>query len=182
MRTIIGDKASFGIEIDIKQYEPHLRGKSCLWMDGNQIGDFDDENILSPFLNSLMRITLKHQQLWLEELNGLNCKQLYDKISPFHDNPDVFFELTEEEKDEYVKYDVFIFQFGENFDQWVLHPIVRNNTCKFIWSFPSTHKKFKSGDNNLNCFDVPLTVVYQAYKDLCELIPGNYWPILVERI
>lgn len=182
MGTVIGNKTNFGIELDITQYEPQLRGKSCLWIGGNQIGDFDDENILAPFLNSIMRIAVKHQQLWLDELHGLNCKQIYDTISPFHDDPDRFYDLTEKEKDEYIKYDIFIFQFGENFDQWILHPIVKNDTCKFIWSFPSTHREFKNGGDNLNCFDVPLTVVQQVYKQLCAMIPHKYWPILIERM
>lgn len=183
MKKNIGEKNLFAIEIDIVKYEPWIWGRSCLWINNIQIGDYDDENILSPFIRSLMRIALKYQALWFDELNGLECKELFYLINPFYNNPDEFYNLTFEEQGNYIKYDIFNFQFGENFDQWILRPIVKNDICKFLWvQIPKGDNDTYETRNNIQCFDIPLKNVQKVYRDLCNLIPNQYWPSTLEKL
>lgn len=183
MKKIIGDKKVFALGVDILKYEPWIWGRTCLWVNNHQVGDFDDQNILGPFIGGLERIVIKHQELWYEELEGLKCKELFYKVFPFYNEPDQFYELSDEEQESYSKYDTFIFHFGENFDDWVITSVVRDNICKFLW----VHTPRRDNDtyevrNNIRCFDVPLKDVQKVYIQLCELIPDQYWPTLVEKL
>lgn len=183
MDKIIGSKSQFAIGINIMKYEPWIWGNSCLWINNTQIGDYTDENILGPFMRSLMRLAMKFDKLWLEELDGLICNQMFEQINPFFNNPDEFFDLPVEKQNDYIKYDIFLFEFGENFDDWIINPVIKNGNCKFIWLHdPSRGKERIDIKSKVNCFDVPLEKIQEAYKEFVQLIPDQYWPKMLEKL
>jgi hypothetical protein len=180
MKKILGDKKIFAIGITISKYEPRIEGKSCIWINNSKIGDCDDENILAPFIRSLMRISIKYQELWYEEFEGLECEELFNKVFPFHDNPNDFYDLNAKDQEYYIRYDRFIFEFGENFDNWLLTSIVRKDNCKFIWAYlKESTDDFKT--KSIKCFDVPLQYVQGIYRELCRLIPDSNWPTFIKK-
>lgn len=182
MEKVIGEKKSFAVGIDIIKFEPWIWGRSCLWINNIQIGDLKDENILGPFIGSLMRIAVKSDKLWLDELEGLTCEQMFSTIHPFLNNPDAFFDLTYEQQGNYVKYDLFLFEFGENFDDWIINPIVKDDNCKFIWLFdPSRGKEKQKIKDSVKCYDVPLEKIQEVYKEFAKLIPDEYWPNMIMK-
>ena len=183
MEKIIGDKKSFAVQIHISRYEPWLWGKTCIWINNSQIGDFEDENILGPFIGSLMRVAIKSQGLWFKEFEGLDCREIFTTINPFYGDPDKFYDLPGDQQEKYTKYDIFLFQFGENFDNWLLYPIVKGEMCKFIWRM-YVHSKSDNTEvhNQIHCFDVPLRDIQEVYRQFCRLVPDQYWPTMIEKL
>src|SRR5688572_12925121 len=134
MEKILGKKEAFAIGVDIKKMPPpHIWGRSCLWINNIQIGDFEDENILGPFIQSLMRITVKHKSFWNEKFNGVSCEEVFYKIYPFYNEPDSLLTLSSEELEKYESFENFSLYFGENFDNWSINLLVRSELCTFIW-------------------------------------------------
>ena len=181
MKKLIGDKKSFAIDISILNYEPSIWGKSCIWINNDKLGDFEDENVLAPFIGSLMRIAIGYQELWYDEFEGLECEALFNEIFPFYNRSDDFYALTSEEQKYYTRYDIFIFEFGENFDNWMVTSVVTKNICKFLW-VDGKEIGTDKGSKRIKCFDVPLEDVQKVYKELCKLIPDKYWPTLIEKL
>jgi hypothetical protein len=52
----LGKKESFAVEIVITTHEPILQGNSCIWIENNQIGNFESHEYLFPFIKSLFGI------------------------------------------------------------------------------------------------------------------------------
>lgn len=182
MHRIIGDKNLFAVEIDVLKYSPKLWGRSCLWIKNSQLGDFNDENILASFISSIMRIAIRYKTLWLDELSDLSIADLFYTINPFFTEPKKFYDLTYVDQEKYVKYDRFRFEFGENFDDYMINPVVKENICTFLWvtNLSTVDSSFKS--DSIQSFDVKLETIQNVYKDLCEQIPDQYWPTMIEKI
>ncbi len=180
MKKLIGDKRVFALEIEIIKFKPTPWGKNCLWINNQQIGNFNDENVFSPFIRSMQRIAVEPHELWFEELDGLGCKEMFNKVFPFFHEPHLFYELSDEEQDMYCKYDTFIFNFGENFDSWAITSVFSGKACKFLWlKNPKIDNEIL---NNIQCFDVPYTDVQEVYRQFCKLIPNKYWPTSIKKL
>ena len=181
MKKLIGDRRSFAIEIEIIQFKP-LWGKSCLWINNCQIGHLDDENYLAPFLGSAYRIAKRHKDFWLEELAGLKCKDAFYAIHPFYNEPHKFDELSSDEAKPFFKYDIFIIQWGENFDDWIVDVIVDNNLCQFMWVYtPLRDNDSFEAKNNIQCHSVKLEDIQRCYDELVTLVPDEHWPGLIPK-
>lgn len=178
MYYFIGKKESFGIEIEISSFEPKLAGRVRLAIGSKWVGNFDEENYLYQFLRSLYRISLKHSDLWSPRFEGLDCRQIFYTIHPFFDEPDLFFDLSDEEQQALEVYDVFLMMWGENFDGCSIRTVVKDGICTFIWV---TESEYLSRNADLNCVNVPLTAVQDAYKEICKIIPDSYWPSSIEK-
>ncbi len=175
MNYLIGKKELFAVEVNVSTNK--WGHKTALWLNNTRIGDWQDKNLLAPFINSLYRVALKNEDLWLNELEGLNCRQVFLTTNPFYNNPDKFYDLAVAEQEKLTRFDKFLFNWGENFDRWHLQVIVRKNICKFLWIQPTAYAtNTYEARNNIQCFDVPLAMVQEVYYELGNLIPEKYWP------
>lgn len=172
MHFLFGDKELFAIEIEFLELEPSLYGRSAVWLGGERIGKYmNDENVLGPFMSSLMRIANNPEYFWVSELEGLNSKEAFLKSHPFWFDPDSFSDATEEEIDNAIKYDAFLMQWGENFDQCVLTVIIRNEECTFFYN----RNRIQHIDE-IKFIRVPLRNVRDVYEKLYTAIPSVNWP------
>lgn len=172
---LLGDKSIFAVRIEVSEIEPDIQGRTALWLKGVQIGDFADQEYLWPFFISIQRIANDSGKLWLDELEGLSCIEAFGQISPFFDNPEAFYDLTDKESSALVKYDRFLFHFGENFDDWDIKVIVRNETCRFLWvSLIADKNEGGSNAQNANCCDVPLSLVRDVFSQMLEAVSYKF--------
>lgn len=180
MHTLIGEKHSFGIEIEIIKTRPHLWGKVALWVDGTRLGNFEDENILSAFINTLANIVYEHKSLWEHEFEGLSCKEIFYRIHPFYNNPEGFFDLSDSEQRSLERYDKFLFQWGESFDNWTLRVVVKDSECNFLWVH-APDRDFDTYEvrNNVKCGTVGLNQVIDGFNKLQTMVPDHDWPEVV---
>ena len=75
MLKVIGNKRFFALEYEILKVQPHIAGRSAIWVNNNRIGHINDVNILGPYMRSLSRIVLNPETFWLDEFNGLECSE-----------------------------------------------------------------------------------------------------------
>jgi hypothetical protein len=162
---IIGDSSIFAIELEITNTVPKVVGKSRLWINNSPIGDFEDENILWPFFNSIRRIINNSNSLWFDEFDGKNCVEIFYTIHPFYGNPDDFWNLTSDKQKRLDKYDIFYFFWGENFDRYIINTVIRNDVCQFSWT---------SGTKEVDiaCFSIQMAIIRDCYKVMIELFPN----------
>jgi hypothetical protein len=178
MEKIIGDTKTFAIGININKFSPSLVGNSCLWINSFQVGDFEDENILGPFLNSLMRVARNHNKLTDDRLIGKSNEEIFSTIEPFYERKDNFDRLSKAKREVIVSFDKFFFHWGENFDNYVLIPYVSNGVCKFMWG-PIQQKGGQK--NRITYFDVKIEYIQKCYYELVESIPSEFWPKLISK-
>ena len=140
--------------------------------------------MLGPFLRQLATVATEYDDYWEPELQGLNCKDMFLATHPFFENPEALYDLSHDETEKYIKYDKFLLQWGENFDRWTLSVVVRNEICKFLWFSDWTTKRENNPDfkNGIKCTDVPIKDVQAVYKEVCALIPDEYWPRSLKKI
>lgn len=184
MCQFIGRKESFGVEIEVTKMTPSLWGKTALWLNGIKIGHFEDEDVLGPFINSIGRLVTESNTLWEPEFKGLNCQEIFYRITPFY-NEDLskFWTLTEVEQDALVSFDKYLFGWGENFDDWTLRVVVDNEVCKFMYVYtPNRDADSYEVRNNIQCFNVYKNEVQLVYAEICKLIPEPYWLRMIKRI
>lgn len=177
MHFILGDKENFGVELELKT---EWNNKTALWIQGNRLGDWEDENLLAPFLNSMYRISRKHDTFWLDELEGLSCYETYLTMHPFYNNPDEFFDLPEEDQDALIRFDKFLLEWGENFDQWGVVVTYKNDECTFLWVNNGLRKTFEQ-KNDIRCAKAKLSDVQKVYDELTKTIPEKDWPALIPK-
>lgn len=182
MEKVIGNTNLFALKIDIIRFKPHLWGKSALIINNIQLGVFEEENVLAAFIISLSRIYSQFNTLWLEELEGLSCKEMFNKINPFFKDPNSFYNLSELEQENIIKYDRFNFHFGENFDDYLINSVVKANTCKFLWVSNLRKVDATYSDNLIQCFDIPLDEIHSTIKEFYNIIPSEFWPTLIEKL
>ena len=177
MKHIIGDKDIFAIEFEIFNFKPPAKGKSLIWIGNNSIGDYQMEDTFHYLLRSLYRIIFRNKDLWLEELKFLDCKNIYYKIVPFYNNPDDFYKLSYEEQGLFLKYDNFLFEWGDSFSDWNIRVIVNENVCKFLWAYtPLADDNEFEVRNNIKCFNVDLTIIKDVYDKVVPLMPIESLP------
>jgi Immunity protein 42 len=183
MHHLIGNKNHFAVEIDFMTMTPRLWGKTALWINGIQVGDFEDENILGPFIGSLARVISYSNSLWNPQFEGLNCEEIFYTIDPVFDDPDSFYDLPDAEQEALEQLDIFSFAWGENFDDWVIYVIVKDELCKMIWFYdPDRGLGNKKAKGSVQCFEVPLADIKNVYRSMCNLIPDRYWPTLIKKL
>lgn len=174
---IIGNKQTFAVQVEILKFEPWVWGKSAIWVGGEILGDYDDENIMGPFIGTLMDIALHSDKYWDEELKGLDDKDIFYTIHPFYNNPDGFYDLSDEEAKKYYKYDKYLMGWGENFDDYTISIVDKKELCLFIWVYtPNRDDDNFEVRNNIKSFEVPLLEIQEVYRQFCTLIPNEYWP------
>jgi len=176
MHHLIGKKEVFAVELELTGNK--WDNKTAIWLNDTRIGDWDDENLLAPFLRSLRTIALKYREFWLDELMGLDCHQIYLTIHPFYNDPDNFFSLSETEMDELTRFDKFLLTWGENFDSWGLSLTCRDEVYKFMWVHsPNGKEDSFEVRNDVKCFDVAFRQVQDVYQELLNIIPKEAWPM-----
>lgn len=182
MTNLIGDKKVFAIEFEIHEFKSGFNSNSLIWLNNNPIGNFTEVGYFSAILYALNRIIRNPEELWLSELDNLNCKDIFYTIIPCYNNPDSFFDLSREEQNRLIKFDKFLFEWGDGFADWNLRVVVNKGKCKFIW----VHTPLRDDDsyevrNNIKCFDVDLIVVKNIYNELVKFIPDELWPSLIPK-
>lgn len=184
MYKLIGNKESFAVEIDllrIEEYNKQCWIKSRLWIGGNLIGIFEeDENYLWPFISSLRVIAEKPEIFWDDELEGLTCTETFFTINSFFGRFDDYMKLSDEEAAYYQKYQKYEFMWGENFDQWKINVVIKDSFCTFLWlsywnEDGSENKEYNDYVKVVQCFKVPLSEVQNVYKEVYDMIPKDYW-------
>ena len=128
-------------------------------------------------------MALDSGELWDPELKDLNCQESFYKIRPLYNDFSRFYTLTDTEQKAVEYFDKYLFEWGENFDDWTLLVIVRGSICKFLY----VHTSNRDNDtyevkNEISCFNVNKEEVQLAYSELCMLIPERYWPVMIKRI
>jgi hypothetical protein len=157
MHIVAGDQKSFAVEMEITSDK--WRNKTALWLNGARIGDWDDENLLAPFLNSFENLAENYETLWDNDLVGLDCRQIFLTIVPDYFAPDAFYDLSPKDQESLTRFDKYLFQWGENFDSWILRIVYRDGICKFLWAHPTA-------PNDIHCHDVKLEDVLKVYNDI----------------
>ncbi len=183
MITIVGNKEIFAVEFDGLELTPGFNCYVKIWINNVEIGDFTEISYFSSVLHSLSNIIYQtYSRLWVEELDGLSCKDIFYTITPCYNDPESFFDLSESEMDALIKYDRFLFNWGDAFNDWYLKVVVNEDICKFLW----VHTPLGDDDsfdvrNKIKCFDVELKVVKDVYDQLAKFIPNELWPTLITR-
>lgn len=179
MHKLIGNKQTFGIEVYITPDK--WKNKTALWIKNERVGDWEDEDLLVPFINSIYRIANQYEEFWLPELEGLDCYQIYMTIHPFYNNPDDFYDLNEHEQEKLIRFDKFQLFWGENFDAYGLNMVYRNNRCEFLWH-PSTLNKPNDLEirNTILCYEVDLKEVQYCYNELIKILPRELFPTWIK--
>lgn len=181
MYKLIGNKESFAVEIEflrVEEYNKQCWIKSRLWIGGNPIGLFDeDENYLWAFFSSLRVIAEKPEIFWDDVLAGLSCTELFLAINPFIDNFDAYTRLSREEAEPYDHIEgKYRFMWGENFDRWRLNVVIEDSTCIFLWYlFRNSDGSENENYNSTKCFRVALSEVQKAYEEVYAMVPKEYW-------
>ncbi len=182
MKKIIGNKKTFAVEFEIIEFSPKLLSKSIIWINKIKIGNFDEVGYLAPLLNSLNRIVERKSNLWDNELGKLNCKEIFYKIIPFYNNPNSFYDLSIEEQESFIKFDKYIFDWGDGFNDWILRVLVKKDICKFLWVHtPLGDEDSFSVRNDIKCFDVAMSEIELVYNEFITLVPEEAWPTLIKK-
>ena len=171
MHYLIGDKKSFAVELDISTNK--WKNKTAIWLNHVRIGDWDDENVLAPFVRSMYRIATEHDMFSLDEIERLDCKKTYSIIHPFYLNPDAFFDLTSSEQVSYFKYDKFLLDWGENINSYGLTMVFSAGICKFIWDADSEKTREACNFDLIICHEVPVLEVMDVYSELKTILKQN---------
>ena len=177
MHKIIGNKKIFAIELELSKDLGNPSAKQRIWINNAHIGNFKEDNYLFPLLKCLQRISEDNNILWLDEFEGLNCDQLYDKITPLKKNPDDFWLLNKEEMKELQKYDRFLFDWGASFEAWDIKIVIYNKVSTFLWTAAITPQE----NGTVNCFSIPQDIIQQIFLSLKNLIPIDQWPTQIDR-
>jgi hypothetical protein len=187
MYKLIGKKETFAVEIANVVAPPKWESddfwiKSAIWINSIKLGEWEDINLVGIFLRSMYRIARQYETFWVEELEGLNCKELFLTIHPNYNDTDSFYDLPEEEQARLTQFDKFLINWGENFADWILSVIYKNGLCKFLWvCIPLRGDDSYEVRNNIQCFDVKLEQVQEVYNDLIKIIPDKDWPSLIPK-
>jgi Immunity protein 42 len=182
MINLVGDKNIFAVEFEILEFASGLNSMVRFWINNNTVGDFNEIGYLSAVIGRLNGITDSPSKFWLPELSNLSCKDMFYTITPFYNNPNDFFDLPEDEQEKLIRYDVFISEWGDAFDDWDLKTVINNGICKFLWVHaPLGDEDSYEVRNNIQCFDVKLEYVQEVYKELAKLIPYENWPSMIPR-
>lgn len=180
MNYLIGNKEIFAVEIEISQQK--WDNQTSIWLNNIKVGDWEDKNILAPFINSLYRIARKYDDLELDKFNDLECEQIYLAIHPHFENPDEFFDLTLEDQKAFAIFDKYIFSWGEDFDSWGLSVIYKEGFCKFLWLQTSLNNETNLNvRNKFQCYEVELKLIQEVYNELTKIIPDSEWPVLIPK-
>jgi len=175
MHYLVGHTSSFAVELELSGDK--WDNRTAIWLNNIRIGDWDDKNLVAPFLRSLRRVALKHNEFWENELDGLNCYQLFLAIHPFYNNPDDFYSLAEIEMNALLKFDKFLIFWGENFDAWALTIVYKDASLTFLWRYsPNGNEDSYETRNDIKCFDVALSEVKEVYNKLVDVLPREIWP------
>lgn len=182
MINIVGDKETFAVEFEILKlgngFDSHLR----IWINNTSLGDFSETTYFVHLLGCINSICRKPKNLWFEEFNGLSCNDIFYKIIPCYNNPESFFNLSQGEMDALVKYDRFLFNWGDAFNDWYLKVVVNEDICKFLWVHtPLGDEDSFAVRNDIKCFDVELKILKEVNKQLSKFIPDELWPKLITR-
>lgn len=167
IHKLIGDKASFAAELIISSGK--WDNQTCIWINNQRLGKWEDKNLLGPFINSLYRVSEKYESFAFQPGEKQDCRQLFLGIHPLFEDPDAFFDLSEAEQDAQIPFDRFLIEWGENFDQVHLSMIYENNSCTFLWADekePHDHKR----DYTYHCSKVPLQTVQNVYRELRSIL------------
>ncbi len=162
---IIGNKDKLAIEIEINNYKESYLGKSAIWINSDRIGNFEDVIPLYPFFNTLAYIINNYNDLWDAQFQNHSIVDIFNIINPFFDNTDSFFDLSESEQKDLIRFDKFLFFWGENFDQWILNVFYYKEQFTFLYSSHSNfHLKFYSISSNefINLVNL-ITTKYFSY-------------------
>lgn len=82
LKNIIGKKETFAIEYEvINILKPFVYGKFCYWIDGKQVGDYENGVTLSDILGLLPSIVQDNGKRYHEELFHLELKELFSRIT-----------------------------------------------------------------------------------------------------
>jgi hypothetical protein len=174
MNLVVGNIDVFAIELRIT--DDKWSNQTAIWIDRQRLGNWEDRNLLYPFLNSLKRLISDRDQLWLDELSDLICYQLYLAVHPFYNNSDKFFNLSEFEMKNLERYDKFLFSWGENFDSWGLTAIYEKENYKFLWVKDGNQKSTVS-KNMIQCKEIPYKIFEDVYEGLKQQLPRTLWPV-----
>ncbi len=173
MYKIFGNKLDFAVEVDIstKKWE----SRTLLWLKGEKLGDWEDKNLIAPFFGSLKRLAVSYNKLWLDELAGLSCLETFLKINPFYIDPNRFYDLSESEQESLVRFDKFILDWEENFNNWDINSVYCDNGIKFLWIWRKHEYVERSRYlNELQFHNVKLEIIQDIYTSLSFLIPKVY--------
>jgi len=183
MIKLIGDKNVFAIEVEILEFAPGLNSNVRIWINDVSLGNSDEVSYLSAIIRALHTITNSPDKFWLPELNNLTCKEIFYTITPFYNSPNEFFELSPKEQEEYIKYDIFLSEWGDAFNDWDIKTIINNGICKFLWVYtPLGDDDSYEVRNDIQCFDVSFEYMQEIYRGIERLIPVEYWPTMIPRI
>lgn len=139
MTNLIGDKSKIAIQYEGFVEWPVLTGQIVLWINNQYLGYYDESGSIYPVYKALKRLAYSEDFYEPEFIPLLDLKQeskakdiLLQMIPDFY-NPMGFYDLTEEEQRELVKFDKYIVNFSECFDDFVIRNFKYNEEIFFIW-------------------------------------------------
>lgn len=131
---IIGDKNIFAFEYEVEVSEPILMIRNQFWIQGKLLGNFEDSGTLSAIHRSLERLISKSGNFYEEGFLSKSANEVLLMMIPNLYNPEKKFpDFSDEEQARLIKYDKYLFNFGENYDSTILRIYATNGLYNFIW-------------------------------------------------
>ncbi len=140
--TIIGDKNTFAVEYEVQMLEPVKMAYSRIWIQGQYFGDIEDTGHLFGIYNCLDNIIIKRELLVEPE---------FDNKSPYEILRLTFPHVLQKENldtlwDDSKSFDKHAFQFGENYDNYLVSIFAVDKITHFVWQFWSGPDMIASND------------------------------------
>ncbi len=139
MTNLIGDKSKIAIQYEGFVEKPILTGKILLWINNQYLGYYDESCSIYPVYKALKRMVDSEDFYEPEFIPLLDLKQeskakeILLQMSPHFYNPMGFYDLTDDEQNELVKFDKYIVNFSECFDDFVIRHFKYKEEIFFIW-------------------------------------------------
>ncbi|MBL7718751.1 MAG: hypothetical protein JNL72_07940 [Flavipsychrobacter sp.] len=165
---INGNSDIFAAKIVIIKSQP-LMGKTCLYIDGEEIGIFDSIERIAPFIKTLNKLA---KDFLLFENNNLR------ELSPSA----IFYRLNDEgtSKKKFTKeqihedrHNLFL---GENFDPWLISAVYEAPNYLFVWD-----KLLNGVRQDVRFAKVSLSIIQKVCLEINQLIPHNDWPRFIDK-
>lgn len=179
--TVIGDKNIFAFEYEIESEEPILMIRNALWVRGNFLGNYEDSGTLSAVYKGLSRLISKDGNFYEEEFLNKSPEEIMLIMIPNLNEPEKkFWDFSKEEQERLVKYDKYLFSFGENYDSFVIRIYAVNGMYHFIWQLQpekwmeSEVKCYQGYDRSVQHGIVSLQNLESVFNELQKTFPeGN---------
>jgi hypothetical protein len=177
---IIGDKNVFAFQYEVESEHPIVMVKNCLWIQGIFLGNYEDSGTISAVLRRLLALIKREGNFYEDEFVGKSPEEIMLIMIPNFYNPEKKFgDFTDEEQDSLMKYDKYIYGFGENYDNFVIRIYAIDGVYHFLWQLrPHAWQEvevkcYQGYSRDLQHATVALTDLEKVFNEIKKRFPDK---------